>query len=247
VSPFALDIIIISVIGGLLSLDRRAAMQLMVSQPLLAATIVGASMGNVEQGMYLGVILQLLWMSCVLFGANIPRNDTLATVTISGAYFLYAKQVDPTILDIHHFAGCVPSVVALAILIGSPTCILGQWMDVKLDHLNLSLASEADQAASEGLTRPISFIVFLAIVRTFVANSTATAVTTVTAVILLVECHSQLSADVIEALNILSVYLLPALGLAVSLSLVRKRRALLLAGITFFVVATAIAQARGMG
>lgn|GEM_PF-1711439 len=246
-SVFSIDLIVISVIGGVLSLDRRAAMQLMVSQPLLAATIVGMAMGNVEQGMFIGAILQLLWMSCVLFGANIPRNDTLATVTISGAYFLFAKQVDPTILNIHHISGCVPSVLALAILVGSPACILGQWMDVKLDHLNLTLASDADKAASDGLTKPIAWIVFLAIIRTFVANATATAVTTVTAVIVVIELHSHLGKDLIEALSILSIYLLPALGIAVSLSLVRKRRALALAGMTFLVIATAIAQARGLG
>ena len=246
-SPFATDIIIISVIGGLLSLDRRAAMQLMISQPLLAATIVGAAMGNVEQGMFIGVVLQLMWMSCVLFGANIPRNDTLATVTISSAYFLYAKQVDPTILNVHHISGCVPSVLALSILIGSPVCILGQWMDVKLDHLNLALASQADRSASEGETSPIAFIVFLAIVRTFMANATATAVTTVGAIVLLVELHSHLGQDLIEALSILSVYLLPALGIAVSLSMIRKRRALALAAMTFLLVLTAMAQARGLG
>ena len=188
-------------------------MQLMISQPLLAATIVGAAMGNVEQGMFIGVVLQLMWMSCVLFGANIPRNDTLATVTISSAYFL-CQTSRPTILNVHHISGCVPSVLALSILIGSPVCIL-EWMDVKLDHLNLALACEADRSASEA--KPVqSPLSFLAIVRTFMANATATAVTTVGAIVLLIELHSHLGQDPIEALSILSVYLLPALGIAVS-------------------------------
>ena len=79
------------------------------------------------------------------------------------------------------------------------------------------------------------------------ANATATAVTTVGAIVLLIELHSHLGQDLIEALSILSVYLLPALGIAVSLSMVRKRRALALAAMTFLLVLTAMAQARGLG
>ena len=90
------NLAMVAAVGGALSLDRRAALQLMVSQPLIAVSILGALMGDVQLGVLLGALLQLLWMSCVLFGANIPRNDTLAAVTIGGAVFIFANHVSPS-------------------------------------------------------------------------------------------------------------------------------------------------------
>ena len=227
-----LNLALISLIGGLLSLDRRAAMQLMLSQPLVAVSLLGVIMGYPDYGVLLGCLLQLIWMSCVLFGANVPRNDTLASVTIGGVCFLYAIHVHP--LD--------SATWTLAILLGVPVCVLGQWMDIKLDHLNLGLAAKADQAALEGNTRAISFCVFQAILRIFLVNATAVAVTTAALLYLLVIIRNRLDASSLNALGIIGVYLIPALGIAVALSLLRHRRGLALAAIAFVIVSTVIAQ-----
>ena len=113
--------------------------------------------------------------------------------------------------------------------------------DLSLLHLDL-VAAQADAAAETGNTRGIAFAVFLAILRTFLVNATAAAVTTAAVSFLLVEIRGQLGPDPIEALGIIGIYLIPALGLAVSLSMLRQRRALILAAITFVVVSAIISQ-----
>jgi len=232
VTGLTLNLALISVIGGLLSLDRRAAMQLMLSQPLVAVSLLGWMMGYPQDGVLLGALLQLIWMSCVLFGANVPRNDTLASVSIGGVCFLYASYVQP--LD--------AATWTLAVLLGVPICVLGQWLDIKLDHLNLGLAAKADEAALVGDTRAISFSIFQAILRIFLVNATAVAVTTATVLYLVVMIRGRLGPSSVDGLGIIGIYLIPALGVAVALSLLRHRKGLLLAALTFIVVSTIIAQ-----
>ena len=119
-ADLVIDFSLIAVVGGILSLDRRASFQLMVSQPMVAVSILGLIFGDVQTGVILGSMLQLLWMSCVLFGANIPRNDTLASVTIGGSVLLFAQYLSDASI------ASKPSIWALAIIVGAPTCVLGR-------------------------------------------------------------------------------------------------------------------------
>ncbi len=63
------EIAAIAVLGALLSLDTTAAFQFMISQPLIACTIVGGVMGNLLLGLEIGFLLQLLWISYLPVGA----------------------------------------------------------------------------------------------------------------------------------------------------------------------------------
>ena len=229
---FSLDLALVAGVSGLLSLDRRAAFQFMASQPLVAVSLLGWMFNESSLGVMLGAYLQLLWMSCVLFGSNVPRNDTLASVTIAGAVFLYGRHVGE--ID--------PAVWCLAILLGAPICIAGQWLDIKLDHLNLGLATKADDAARSGETRQIAFLIFLALIRTFFANSTATAVFTASMLYLLTRLQSVLTSNWTDVLGVIGLYLIPSLGVAVALSMLRHRRGIVLASVTFAVVATILTQ-----
>ncbi len=204
----------------------------MASQPLVAVSLLGFIFNETALGLMLGAYLQLLWMSCVLFGSNVPRNDTLASVTIAGAVFLYGRHVGE--ID--------PAIWCLAILIGAPICIAGQWLDIKLDHLNLGLATQADEAAQTGDTRKIAFLIFLALIRTFFANSSATAVFTASMLYLLTGLQGVLTANWTDVLGVIGLYLIPSLGIAVALSMLRHRRGIVLASITFAVVAAILTQ-----
>lgn len=231
-TDLALSLTTVAVIGGLVSLDRRAAFQFMLSQPLVAVSLVGLTLGHLNDGVMLGAILQLLWMSSVLFGANIPRNETLASVTIGGAVFLYSNYLSPA----------TPTIWTLAILLGAPVCILGQWLDIKLDHLNLGIATKADEAASDGNTKAISFCVFLSLTRTFLANAAATSMTTATVFFVLVQSDTFVGSHLAESLAVIGLYVVPSLGIAVAVSMLRHRRGVALACVTFAVVMTVLIQ-----
>ena len=89
----AIDLALIAACGGVVALDRRGAFQAMISQPLVAVPLLGALLGQLEVGLALGAVLQLLWMSSMLFGANTPPNETLSSMVAGGMVLLYGKHI----------------------------------------------------------------------------------------------------------------------------------------------------------
>lgn len=65
----------------LLGLDRTAALQIMVSRPLVAGPLVGFALGDPLTGLTVGMLLELLWLCRMPVGASIPHDDTQITVS----------------------------------------------------------------------------------------------------------------------------------------------------------------------
>lgn len=82
--------------AGLLALDTTAAFQLMLSQPLIAASIAGLIVGDLALGAAVGSVLQLVWLGALPVGAA-PFPDTgPASVTGVGvAHMLAGAGVTP--------------------------------------------------------------------------------------------------------------------------------------------------------
>ena len=230
VSPLARDLIAVTAIGGTLALDRRAAFQLMVSQPLVVIPILGLFLGNLPTALWLGALVQLLWMSSLLVGASVPPNETLSSLVIGGAALLFGRHVGPIDLP----------VMALCILLGAPVSLLGRLIDIQVDRENLALAHRADLAAAAGTPGVISRLPLIGLFRTFVAEAGLVAAGTSIAFFVVRAVHPALTPTLIRALDVIALYLVPALGRAVAMTTVRRRRALALAGTAFVVVVSGL-------
>ena len=73
----------ISAAGGLLSLDRTAAFQTMVSRPIVAGPVTGYLLSNVEAGLVSGMLLELLFIGDLPVGAYMPAHETALTVLVT--------------------------------------------------------------------------------------------------------------------------------------------------------------------
>lgn len=71
----------VAVIGGLLGLDRTAAGQFMVSQPIVAGPLTGWALGDASAGFVIGAVLELIWLLDVPVGSFVPANATVGTVS----------------------------------------------------------------------------------------------------------------------------------------------------------------------
>lgn len=216
--------------GGLLGLDRRAAFQAMLSQPIISVTVLGYLCDQAGLGVALAVRLQLLWMASMLFGASTPLNESVASVVTAGAALLGtawlradAMRVDPAL------------VVALALLLGAPFAQLGRQLDMRLDRSHLQLARRADLAASQGDLHGLSMVPLRGMVRVFVANAVLVALGVVVCTPLVRLLATSITGAPALALMAFTIYAVPALGIAVSFALVKRRRALLL-GTSAFVL-----------
>lgn len=80
--------IIVALIGGIVDLDSTAAIQCMISQPIVAAPLTGLILGGMlgnsiaglQLGLMVGVILQLVWIEQLPLGMNVPPDAALASV-----------------------------------------------------------------------------------------------------------------------------------------------------------------------
>ncbi|MBA3646509.1 MAG: PTS sugar transporter subunit IIC [Gemmatimonadaceae bacterium] len=81
-----ISIIPIALLGGIIGLDVVSFPQAMVSRPIVAATLGGAFVGNGSAGVLIGVILELIALDTLPFGASKYPEWGSAAVT-GGALF----------------------------------------------------------------------------------------------------------------------------------------------------------------
>lgn len=61
-------------------LDRTAALQVMISRPIVAAPLAGWLLGDVFVGLQVGLMVELLWQSRLPVGAAVPPDDTQVAI-----------------------------------------------------------------------------------------------------------------------------------------------------------------------
>ena len=90
-----LELIAISLWGGVVALDTAAAFQIMISQPLVACSVAGLILGNLPLGLMIGIFLQLLWMAEIPAGAAFtPESNVGSAAAAAIADAIDAEDVE---------------------------------------------------------------------------------------------------------------------------------------------------------
>jgi mannose/fructose/N-acetylgalactosamine-specific phosphotransferase system component IIC len=76
-----LAILGIALAGGVIGLDRTAAGQFMISQPIVAGPLTGWLLGDPAAGAIVGATLELIWVLDLPIGTFVPANATVGTVS----------------------------------------------------------------------------------------------------------------------------------------------------------------------
>lgn len=76
-----LQILLVAFAGGLIGLDRTAAGQVMISQPIVAAPLTGWLLGDATTGLIIGAVLELIWVLDLPIGTFVPADSTVAAVS----------------------------------------------------------------------------------------------------------------------------------------------------------------------
>ena len=104
-----LDILPIALLGALLGLDVVSFPQAMVSRPIVAATAAGAFIGDAGAGLLAGIVLELIALDTLPFGAS--RYPEWGSAGVVGGA-LYASQS-------HGMGGALPAALLAALLTAS--------------------------------------------------------------------------------------------------------------------------------
>lgn len=84
-------ILIISLIGGIVSVDTTAGWQIMISQPVVACPVIGLIFGYPEIGLIMGILLELPWLIDIPSGGAHGSEGNLGAV-VATALAVYLKS-----------------------------------------------------------------------------------------------------------------------------------------------------------
>lgn len=144
-----------SAVGGLLWLDRFQFCQVMISRPIVAAPIVGWSVGDVAAGAAAGIIFELLWLRRPPVGGFIAPDVTMASVATAAVSAGIRSSTDVG----------VTAVVFLSFLFLLPLCFVGRKVDelVRLGLGRIARVSEAAQLEGRDRILSVHFLAALAL------------------------------------------------------------------------------------
>ena len=132
----AVDVLVLSLLGGVLGLDTVSFPQAMLSRPIVGATLSGAILGDAAAGLLVGAALELFAVDTLPFGASRYPEWGSAGV-IGGALFAKAAGFD---------AGRLTTTVLGALAIAW----IGGWSMVQVRKLNALWARHRHDAVARG-------------------------------------------------------------------------------------------------
>lgn len=206
------EILILAIIGGFLSLDATALGQILVSQPLLAGPIIGLILGDIQTGLLVGTLLQLIWIDRLpVGGANPSLGIALLGIFTTGLVIIYQGR------------GMQPGLLPVAIFLGTIVGFSAQKGEAGLGRLNAHLIHWADRLVQQNKFWGIKFINLVSLFLIFIFSFLLIFASTFLGIEFSSFLFKLFSQQVVQGL-VLAEKMLPVLGLAVVFRLFVKRR-----------------------
>ena len=209
-----MNVLIVSIAGGLLCLDR-VFIQTLISRPIVAAPVTGAILGDPYTGLIAGAFIELFWIDRLPIGAYVPPNDTVAAILIAACA-----------IESGRILGHLPQgLIALAVLIFVPFAYLAQQMDRWIIRGNERPANDALKNVMSGAPPAIASKHLFAALKTWLLSAGLILIAIPIGIGVMTWGYPRLTPRIIRGLDL--VYgLLPLIGTAVALNTIHLRGAL---------------------
>ncbi len=142
------EVILISVIGGLISIDTASGWQVMISQPVVSCPIIGLIFGYPELGLLMGILLELPWLINIPMGGVHGSEGNLGAV-VATTLSIYLKS---------HEVNTENIIVITSIMYSLAVSRVGGYLVDYVRKGNLTLIHLADKAAIQGEIKKISWL-----------------------------------------------------------------------------------------
>jgi len=209
-----MNVLIVSIAGGLLCLDR-VFIQTLISRPIVAAPVTGAILGDPYTGLIAGAFIELFWIDRLPIGAYVPPNDTVAAILIAACA-----------IESGRILGHLPQgLIALAVLIFVPFAYLAQQMDRWIIRGNEKPANDALKNVLSGAPPAIARKHLFAALKIWLLSAGLFLIAIPIGIGVMTWGYPRLTPRIIRGLDL--VYgLLPLIGTAVALNTIHVRGAL---------------------
>jgi len=209
-----MNVLIVSIAGGLFCLDR-VFIQTLISRPIVAAPVTGAILGDPYTGLIAGAFIELFWIDHLPIGAYVPPNDTVAAILIAACA-----------IESGRILGHLPQgLIALAVLISVPFAYLAQQMDRWIIRGNERPANDALKNVMDGAPPAIARKHLFAALKTWLLSAGLILIAIPIGIGVMTWGYPRLTPRFIRGLDL--VYgLIPLIGTAVTLNTIHLRGAL---------------------
>lgn len=130
------ELLPLALLGAIVGLDVVCFPQMMYSRPLVAATLAGAFVGDATRGLLVGVVLELIAIATLPFGAS--RYPEWGSAAVVGGAIAATLHTDRA------------GVVTIGVLAALATAWVSGWTLVKLRQWNADLARRRRPALDAG-------------------------------------------------------------------------------------------------
>jgi PTS system mannose-specific IIC component len=171
-----LEALPIALLGALLGLDVVSFPQAMVSRPIVSSTLAGAFIGNPPAGLLIGIVLEMIALDTLPFGASRYPEWGSAGV-VGGALFAAQPASMPGALP-----ACLLAALLTASISGWSMVVLRRLIVLRLQHtrdkleegsrdalLSLHLSGMSMDLLRGGLVTITAMMIFAPLVRAIVA------------------------------------------------------------------------------
>jgi mannose/fructose/N-acetylgalactosamine-specific phosphotransferase system component IIC len=122
--------VVAALVAGVAAVERKGALQLMLSRPLVLGPVLGWALGDAQGGLVIGIPLELLFLGGVNLGGSLPDNETLLAGAMTAAAVLAGEATGK---------GVDPPLAALALLFLFPLALAGRHLERRTEERNNGL------------------------------------------------------------------------------------------------------------
>ncbi|MCK4404614.1 MAG: PTS sugar transporter subunit IIC [candidate division Zixibacteria bacterium] len=144
------ELILISIFGGLVALDKTEACQTMFSQPLLIGPVVGFLLNDFSGGLVIGILFQLAYLWVMPIGTATFPDPAVGTVVCSCGFVILNRS----------FPDSSNLILLLILLFGIPFSLFAGWSLIKQRQLNSRLLQKADLCAEKVRIKRFGYLFF---------------------------------------------------------------------------------------
>ncbi|MEA3241308.1 MAG: PTS sugar transporter subunit IIC [Pseudomonadota bacterium] len=208
-------------VGALLSLDRTAWGQLMISRPVVTAPIIGLACGNAAVGLLVGVLIELLWINELPVGSAIPSDDALFAAVASGVItsIVTSRNISDPV--------SIGSLIFLVFATMIPLASQGKKIDIMVRKYNEKILTEMETRLLVGNPDQAVSLHLKGLLHFLVCNFVAILVSSGTLLLAMPYLHSLIPASIQRIMNGLLI-IFPLVGIATLLAGIHKKNILTL-------------------
>ncbi len=141
-----MELIIFAVIGAILSADITMFGQFMISRPIFCGPLFGYLLGDIHTGLWLGIIVEMMWINEIPMGVAVPLDLTVMTSTA-------------VIWACHFFKGSQEAAI-LALAVAIPFAYLYKEVDISGRKFNTYIMHWVEEGVKDGKEHRISLGIY---------------------------------------------------------------------------------------